>query len=146
MPRFTIAEPHPTVSQNTYTHSGRGGAGNYFRAPATTPSSGIPTEPKVLPPSSSNFHSGRGGAGNAHISAKRPVMSFDEELKLQSQMEQKRIGYVGRGGAGNIYDAATPSPQRKGSDAASSSSSGSSRSTAGGFLERVSSTFSSRRH
>ncbi|TGJ79993.1 hypothetical protein E0Z10_g8779 [Xylaria hypoxylon] len=141
MPRFTIAEPHPTIGQNTYTHSGRGGAGNYFRAPKTTPSSGVPTEPKVLPPSSSNFYSGRGGAGNAHVSEKRPVMSFDEQLKLQSQIEQKRIGHVGRGGAGNIYDAA--SPGRKGSSGSNSvSSSGSSRSS--GFIERVSSAFSRR--
>jgi len=80
-------------------------------------------------------------------------MSFDEELKLQSHIEQKRVGYVGRGGAGNIYDAADPKPTmfggRKGSDAASSSSSGSSgssgsRSGAAGFLERVGTAFSRR--
>ncbi|KAI1812376.1 hypothetical protein GGS20DRAFT_558195 [Poronia punctata] len=150
MPRFTIAEPHPTIKQNTYTHSGRGGAGNYFRAPVTTPSSGIPTEPKVLPPTTASFHSGRGGAGNAHVSAKRPVMSFDEELKLQSQLEQRRVGYVGRGGAGNIYDATDRNPtmfsSRKSSDAgsASSASSSGSRSGAAGFLERVGTAFSRR--
>ncbi|KAI8948317.1 hypothetical protein F4801DRAFT_463960 [Xylaria longipes] len=138
MPRFTIAEPHPTVGQNTYTHSGRGGAGNYFRAPATTPSSGVATESKVLPPSTTSFYSGRGGAGNARVSEKRPVMSFDEEFKLQSQIEEKRVGYVGRGGAGNIYDAAAPSPRRKNSDGASSISS------AGSFMERVTSAFSRR--
>lgn len=142
MPHFTVAEPHPTVRQNTYTHSGRGGAGNFFRAPATTPASGVATEPKVLPPSTSNFHSGRGGAGNAHVSESRPVMSFDEEFKLQSLIEQKRVGHVGRGGAGNVYDAATPHPQRKGSDDASTSSSGSSQS--GKILDRVSSAFSRR--
>ncbi|KAI8633646.1 hypothetical protein F5Y19DRAFT_247267 [Xylariaceae sp. FL1651] len=143
MPRFIIAEPHPTIKQNSYTHSGRGGAGNYFRAPATTPSSGVPAEPKVLPPSTSNFHSGRGGAGNAHVSAERPVMSFDDEFNRQSHIAQKRVGHVGRGGAGNIYDAAAPTTttsSRKGSDAASTSSTGSSRS--GGFLERVSSILS----
>ncbi|KAI0456868.1 hypothetical protein F5B21DRAFT_501869 [Xylaria acuta] len=138
MPRFTIAEPHPTVGRDTYTHSGRGGAGNYFRAPATTPSSGVPTESKVLPPSTSNFYSGRGGAGNARVSEKRPVMSFDEEFKLKSQIEQKRVGYVGRGGAGNIYDVAAPNPRRKNSDGASSASS------ANSFIERVSSAFSRR--
>ncbi|KAI3333248.1 hypothetical protein F4824DRAFT_472724 [Ustulina deusta] len=139
MPRFTIAEPHPTVGQNTYTHSGRGGAGNYFRAPATTPSSGVPTNSMALPPSTSNFHSGRGGAGNAHVSEKRPVMSFDEEFKLQSQIEQKRVGHVGRGGAGNIYDVATPNPRRKDS---SSSHSSTSSLRSGGIIERVSSAFS----
>ncbi|KAI0389972.1 hypothetical protein F5Y17DRAFT_472344 [Xylariaceae sp. FL0594] len=151
MPSFMIAEPHPTVRQNTYTHSGRGGAGNYFRAPATTPSGGIATEPKVLPPTTSSFHSGRGGAGNAHVSSPRPVMSFDEELKLQSQLDQKRVGYVGRGGAGNVYDAADPNPSplfgRKASDAASASSassSGSRSGTAATFLHRVGSAFSRR--
>ncbi|KAI1820597.1 hypothetical protein F4861DRAFT_54144 [Xylaria intraflava] len=143
MPRFTITEPHPTVKQNTYTHSGRGGAGNYFRAPVTTPASGVPTESRALPPSTSNFYSGRGGAGNAHVSQKRPVMSFDEEFKLQSQMAESRTGYVGRGGAGNIYDAATPRSMSKGGDDASSSSASSSRTTA--FLGRVSSAFSHRR-
>ncbi|KAI1292539.1 hypothetical protein F5Y03DRAFT_19590 [Xylaria venustula] len=142
MPLFTIAEPHPTVGQNTYTHSGRGGAGNHFRAPATTPASGVTTTSKVLPPSTSNFYSGRGGAGNAHVSQKRPVMSFDEEFKLQSQVEQKRVGYVGRGGAGNIYDAASPSPKRK--DSSSSTSSTSSSRSVGGFIERVSSRLSRR--
>ncbi|KAI1129106.1 hypothetical protein F5Y10DRAFT_238886 [Nemania abortiva] len=139
MPRFTIAEPHPTVGQNAYMHSGRGGAGNYFRAPATTPASGVVTEPKVLPPSTSNFYSGRGGAGNARVSEKRPLMSFDEEFKLQSQIEEKRIGHVGRGGAGNIYDAAVPSPKRKDSDALSASS------VASSVVDRVSSVFSRRR-
>ncbi|KAI1432095.1 hypothetical protein GGR50DRAFT_627406 [Xylaria sp. CBS 124048] len=141
MPSFTITEPHPTVRQNTYTHAGRGGAGNYFRAPVTTPSSGVPTESVSLPPSTSNFYSGRGGAGNAHVSKNRPVMSFDEEFKLLNQAEQSRIGYVGRGGAGNIYDAATPSRARKGSDGASANSSSSS----GSLLGRVSSAFSRHR-
>ncbi|KAI0197495.1 hypothetical protein F4808DRAFT_438868 [Astrocystis sublimbata] len=139
MPRFTIAEPHPTVGQNTYTHSGRGGAGNYFRAPATTPSSGVATEAKALPPKSTNFHSGRGGAGNAHISAPRPVMSFDEELRRQSKLEGKRVGHVGRGGAGNIYDAAMPEKRRK-----NSSDSASSTSSHGSIIGRVSSVFSRR--
>ncbi|KAJ8112803.1 hypothetical protein ONZ43_g5311 [Nemania bipapillata] len=140
MPRFTIAEPHPTVGQNTYMHSGRGGAGNYFRAPETTPANGVVTQPKVLPPTTSNFYSGRGGAGNARVSATRPLMSFDEEFKLQSQMEEKRVGYVGRGGAGNIYDAAAPAPtKRKDSDSVSASS------VASSVVERVSSVFSRRR-
>ncbi|KAI1179198.1 hypothetical protein F4777DRAFT_501719 [Nemania sp. FL0916] len=148
MPGFTIAEPHPTVGQNTYTHSGRGGAGNYFRAPATTPASGVPTtQPKTAAPSvPSNFYSGRGGAGNACVSATRPLMSFDEEFALQSQAASKRVGYVGRGGAGNVYDSAHPfttasRPRRKDSDSSHSSSSSSSSSS---IVERVSSVFSRR--
>ncbi|KAI1336121.1 hypothetical protein F5Y15DRAFT_219501 [Xylariaceae sp. FL0016] len=141
MARITITEPHPTVRQNTYTHSGRGGAGNYFRAPATTPATGIPTttEGQVMPASTtSRFHSGRGGAGNAHQAAERPVLSFDEEYKRHSTIEQKPISHVGRGGAGNVYSS------RKSSDASSHHSVSSSSSSGSGFLGRVSSHFSRR--
>src|SRR4051794_31059770 len=94
MPFYTITEPHPTVPQNSYTHSGRGGAGNIFRAPATTPASGVPpltqtrsndsARSSVSSGSTSSgagtrFYSGRGGAGNAHAASERPVISFDEE-------------------------------------------------------------------
>ncbi|KAI2606445.1 uncharacterized protein GGS25DRAFT_501302 [Hypoxylon fragiforme] len=138
MPNFTITEPHPTVHQNAYVHSGRGGAGNYFRAPATTPPSGIPTQPltstTTLKPSpsttttsasSSRYHSGRGGAGNAHVSSAKPVLSFDEEFAHQTNIEQKPVGYVGRGGAGNVYGAGSGDNNsnnngtRKSSDASS---------------------------
>ncbi|GAP83198.1 hypothetical protein SAMD00023353_0402120 [Rosellinia necatrix] len=140
MPHFTIAEPHPTVTQNAYTHSGRGGAGNYFRAPATTTTTATPSTATAAAPSSSSstFYSGRGGAGNARVAEQRPVLSFDDELRLQSHMEQKRVGHVGRGGAGNVFDDAAPSPRRKDSDGASSTSS------AGSFVGRVSSVFARR--
>ncbi|KAL7622831.1 hypothetical protein AAE478_006510 [Parahypoxylon ruwenzoriense] len=126
MPDYTITEPHPTVQKNSYTHSGRGGAGNFFRAPATTPASGVETKSKTASTTTSRFYSGRGGAGNAHASTERPVLSFDEEFAHQSHIEQKPVGYVGRGGAGNIYGASDPSPPRKGSDASSQHSSRSS--------------------
>ncbi|KAI1418358.1 hypothetical protein F5Y13DRAFT_149031 [Hypoxylon sp. FL1857] len=126
MPDYTIAEPHPTIPKNAYTHSGRGGAGNYFRAPATTPSSGVETKPTTVKQTTSRFYSGRGGAGNAHVSAEKPVLSFDEEFARQSHIEQKPVGYVGRGGAGNIYGATGPSTIRKGSDASSQHSTSSS--------------------
>ncbi|KAI0836678.1 hypothetical protein F5Y06DRAFT_100870 [Hypoxylon sp. FL0890] len=126
MPDYTIAEPHPTVPKNTYTHSGRGGAGNYFRAPATTPSSGVETKPTTAKKTTSRFYSGRGGAGNAHVAAEKPVLSFDEEFARQSHIEQKPVGYVGRGGAGNVYGATGPSTARKGSDASSQHSTSSS--------------------
>ncbi|KAI4860715.1 hypothetical protein F4820DRAFT_97623 [Hypoxylon rubiginosum] len=129
MPNFTITEPHPTIQRNSYAHSGRGGAGNYFRAPVTTPASGVATVTTTTTTSqtASRFHSGRGGAGNAHVSAAKPVLSFDEEFAHQSHVEQKPIGYVGRGGAGNIYAAndVKPSAARKGSDASSQHSSSS---------------------
>ncbi|KAI1808864.1 hypothetical protein F4811DRAFT_3905 [Daldinia bambusicola] len=132
MPSLTITEPHPTVPKNSYTHSGRGGAGNYFRAPTTTPSSGVATKPSTMShTTTSRFYSGRGGAGNAHVAAAKPVLSFDEEFTHKSHIEQKPVGYVGRGGAGNVYGSGPGfgTGSRKGSDASSqhsSSSSGSS--------------------
>ncbi|AEO56974.1 hypothetical protein MYCTH_2314878 [Thermothelomyces thermophilus ATCC 42464] len=105
---YTITEPHPTVPQNSYTHSGRGGLGNFFRAPATTSPSGVPTPATTSTTSSSSsrrFYSGRGGAGNAHAASERPVISFDEEYARAEVREKKAAGmsHVGRGGAGNIF-------------------------------------------
>ncbi|KAI1653913.1 hypothetical protein F4813DRAFT_393293 [Daldinia decipiens] len=140
MPDLTIIEPHPTIPQNSYTHSGRGGAGNYFRAPNTTPSSGVATKPTSVQHTTSRFYSGRGGAGNAHVAAAKPVLSFDEEFTHKSHIEQKPVGYVGRGGAGNVYDANGSSTSRKGSDASSQHSSSSS-----GSLSNIWSRISHRR-
>jgi hypothetical protein len=114
---YTITEPHPTVPQNTYTHSGRGGLGNFFRAPVTTPSSGIPTPAAPSTSSSTTtrrFYSGRGGAGNAHAAVERPVLSFDEEFQRAEVREKTAtISHVGRGGAGNIFSAFSPSSSSK---------------------------------
>ncbi|KAK4152814.1 hypothetical protein C8A00DRAFT_34489 [Chaetomidium leptoderma] len=120
---YTITEPHPTVPQNSYTHSGRGGLGNFFRAPATTSPSGVPmavaaaaaprtssstTSPTTTSSSSSSssstrrFYSGRGGAGNAHTASERPVLSFDEEFtRAEVREKTATLSHVGRGGAGN---------------------------------------------
>ena len=109
---YTITEPHPTVPQNSYTHSGRGGAGNFFRAPRTTSPSGVPTPaiPSTTASSSTSssstrrFYSGRGGAGNAHAASDRAVISFDEEYTRAENREQSAMySHVGRGGAGNIF-------------------------------------------
>ncbi|GAB1315076.1 hypothetical protein MFIFM68171_05286 [Madurella fahalii] len=103
MASYTITEPHPTVPQNSYTHSGRGGAGNFFRAPATTSPAGVPTPATASSSSSSRFYSGRGGAGNARPASERPVLSFDEEFaRAEARDRAATAGYVGRGGAGNI--------------------------------------------
>ncbi|EAQ85839.1 hypothetical protein CHGG_07092 [Chaetomium globosum CBS 148.51] len=108
---YTITEPHPTVPQDSYTHSGRGGLGNFFRAPATTSPSGVPTPSHTTKTTSNNssntprrFYSGRGGAGNAHqahTSAATP--SFDEEFALRESALTTVVGHVGRGGAGNVF-------------------------------------------
>ncbi|KAK8099520.1 uncharacterized protein PG998_012761 [Apiospora kogelbergensis] len=142
MPRFTVNEPHPTVAKDSFTHSGRGGAGNFFRAPETTPATGIATAPITTAPRPSGpgrFYSGRGGAGNAHASAQRPVMCLEESYQLQSHIEAKAVGYVGRGGAGNAFvKGAAAGQQRKGSDASSVASSRSSGSVRSNLLERIS--------
>jgi len=104
MPSYMINEPHPTVPANTYTHSGRGGAGNMFRAPATTAPAGVSTPAAASSHATTKrFYSGRGGAGNAHASVDRPVLSFEEEYASAAAREKHASGHVGRGGAGNVF-------------------------------------------
>lgn len=149
MPRYVVTEPHPTVAQNAYVHAGRGGAGNLFRAPQTTPATGVPTEIKPAKAASSGrFYSGRGGAGNVHSAVQRPVLSLDEEYAITEAREKTSpFAHVGRGGAGNFVGGGvhptdkTEKKSRKlsvASDASdrrdSTSSSGSARS---GFLQRL---------
>ncbi|KAK4241028.1 hypothetical protein C8A03DRAFT_41541 [Achaetomium macrosporum] len=145
---YTITEPHPTVPQNTYTHSGRGGLGNFFRAPATTPSSGVPTPATSTSSSSTRrFYSGRGGAGNAHAAGERPVLSFDEEFQRAEVREKTAtISHVGRGGAGNIFSVFSPSSKSGSGDDGESlarhdsgSSDGSTRSVADRLWGRITS-------
>ncbi|KAL2196183.1 hypothetical protein P885DRAFT_78521 [Corynascus similis CBS 632.67] len=155
---YTITEPHPTVPQNSYTHSGRGGLGNFFRAPATTSPSGVPT-PATLTTTATNtssntssnrrFYSGRGGAGNAHrATADRPVLSFFDEEYARAESREKKSGisHVGRGGAGNIFSTSASSPsadKEKGDDGeelgrrASASTTSSTSSSLAGFWGRV---------
>ncbi len=105
MPSYTITEPHPTVAKNSYTHSGRGGAGNFFRAPETTAPTGVPT-PAVSAPrtTTTRFYSGRGGAGNAHAAEARPTLSFEEEFtRAEVRDKASTLTHVGRGGAGNVF-------------------------------------------
>lgn len=129
MARFTITEPHPTVPQNTYTHAGRGGAGNFFRAPPTTSPSGVPTpitpvttNSTVSSTGSTRFYSGRGGAGNAHSEIERPTISFEDEYSRADLREKMDYGhYVGRGGAGNFSSSSKKKKARTDSEASASS-------------------------
>ncbi|KAH7356748.1 hypothetical protein BKA65DRAFT_213893 [Rhexocercosporidium sp. MPI-PUGE-AT-0058] len=138
---FQLVEPHPSV--NTYIHAGRGGAGNYFKAPKTSNGSTARGPASLfengLPKSTSMFSSGRGGAGNIHKPSERAIFSFDEELQLQKTREEKMkdgaVYHIGRGGAGN-WSSTRPESSRKDS----SSSSDSNGSVRSGFLGRLSHT------
>jgi len=102
---YRVTEPHPSVPQSSYIHSGRGGAGNTFRAPKTTDNVDAhgPASCISLPISQSKFTSGRGGAGNVHQASERAIFSFDEELERQRTREERAapVYHIGRGGAGN---------------------------------------------
>jgi hypothetical protein len=134
--RYQITEPHPTA--HSYIHSGRGGAGNTFKAPKTTNASTAVGPASLfetgLPQTSTKFSSGRGGAGNIRDTAEKAIFSFDEELQRQVTRDQKAkdgaVWHVGRGGAGN-WATIRPSSGRKDS----SSSADSERS---GFFARLS--------
>lgn len=143
-PRYSVTEPHPTPS-SAYLHCGRGGAGNYVKAPKATaaPVANLNT---TLPgvPKAPRFSSGRGGAGNIHSSSERSSFSFDEELARQITRERNiqegALYHVGRGGAGNLVDSMRPSSSRK----SSNSSVDSNTSGRSGFLSRLSNTFERR--
>lgn len=171
MSRYTITEPHPTVTQNTYVHAGRGGAGNHFRAPLTTSPAGVPTPitPTASNTSSSSFastastrrfYSGRGGAGNAHSHIDRPTLSFEDEFSRAAKRDRTTalgVGYhVGRGGAGNFALGAGagvgvgvgPRPvegdrpgKNRSNSSSSSASARSSSSVGSGILKRLSGVF-----
>jgi hypothetical protein len=136
---FQLVEPHPKV--NVYAHTGRGGAGNFFKAPKTSNGSTARGPASLfehgLPKNTSNFSSGRGGAGNIHKPSERAIFSFDEELALQRTREDKMKGgavyHVGRGGAGN-FASTRPESSRK----ESSSSTDSNDSLRAGFFGRLS--------
>ncbi|KAH8596460.1 hypothetical protein B0O99DRAFT_510560 [Bisporella sp. PMI_857] len=125
---YRVTEPHPNVQQNMYTHSGRGGAGNTFKAPKTThgPSAHGPASlfGSYLPQTSSKFSSGRGGAGNIHPSSEKATFSFDDELERQATRDKKlkegAVYHVGRGGAGN-WTVAQPKSSRKDSSSSTES-------------------------
>jgi len=139
--QYQITEPHPHPGK--YVHSGRGGAGNTFKAPKTSSGTSARGPASLfetgLPKSTSKFSSGRGGAGNIHEPNERATFSFDEELERQSTRERRLkdtgVWHVGRGGAGNY--AVAPGSGRKDSI----SSAGSDASARSGFFSRLSHNF-----
>jgi hypothetical protein len=140
MPSYSITEPHPTA--RNYIHSGRGGAGNTFKAPKT--SNGRTAKGPAshfehgLPETTPKFSSGRGGAGNIHLTSEKLPFSFDDELDRQRSrdrhLQSGAVYHVGRGGAGN-YTSAPPAAALRKDSASSVESQASSRS---GFLSRLS--------
>jgi hypothetical protein len=102
MPSLAFNEPHPSVAPNAYTHSGRGGFGNTFRA---TPEAVVASAPRPVkvPRQATRFYSGIGGAGNAHAASERKVMDFSEEFQRAQVRDQLPASHTGIGGAGNVY-------------------------------------------
>ncbi|KAG7136707.1 hypothetical protein HYQ45_005867 [Verticillium longisporum] len=131
-----VTTPRPTAAPNTRIHTGRGGAGNTFRAapskasssssvsgsasasaPApTAASSAGPSTARTAAPSSSTrrFYSGIGGAGNVHAAGERPAVSFEEEIARARAREKSGVGRVGIGGAGNIFRRKKKEEQQQG--------------------------------
>ncbi|KAI9642898.1 hypothetical protein NHQ30_008632 [Ciborinia camelliae] len=141
--QYQVTEPHPHVSTSSFIHSGRGGAGNTFKAPRTTNGSTARGPASLfslgLPQTSSKFSSGRGGAGNILPLSEKAPFSFDEELERQSTRDKKisegGMWHVGRGGAGNYASGRTASERK--TSTSSGDSNGSVRSVrSGGFLQR----------
>jgi hypothetical protein len=143
---YQLTEPHPTTTANSYIHTGRGGAGNMYKASKTTSSS---KPASVVPNKKGKFSSGRGGAGNILPLSEAMPFSFDEELSLQTTREQHHdVWHVGRGGAGNWSRKDSNASMRgsdelerkKSTDTVGSNAS----STRSGFLGRLSSAFERR--
>merc|ERR1712059_229024 len=90
---FQLVEPHPSV--NHYAHAGRGGAGNYFKAPKTSNGSTARGPASLfehgLPKSKSKFSSGRGGAGN--WSTPRPEASHKDSSSSSDSNGSVRSGF-----------------------------------------------------
>ena len=129
---YSLVEPHPSAQPRAYIATGRGGAGNYSRAPTNltqgSNAQGPPSRAHLNSYSSTSsssarssaFHSGRGGAGNVHPATERAIFSFDEELERQLSQDRKAapVYHVGRGGAGNVnaVSAYPKAGRRSGSD------------------------------
>ncbi|CAN8106147.1 unnamed protein product [Discula destructiva] len=152
MPRYTITEPHPSVAQNSYIHAGRGGAGNFVRAPLTTAPAGVPTPlaPVASNSSTRSFYSGRGGAGNAHSAIDRPMLSFEDEYRRREASSAARGHFGGRGGAGNFArnsnsnsnnDSSSSSKRRTSSSSSAASMASGASSGSEGWRKRLSGVF-----
>lgn len=111
MSRYQFPEPQPN---STYLHSGRGGAGNVFRAPRTQPSLSLSKFSSILSSTSKHFSSGRGGAGNIHCASRRDTasVSVNEVLTRHSKFLEDGVYHTGRGGAGNTIASSRPSTIR----------------------------------
>ena len=139
MPAYTINEPTPTFAAGSYTHSGRGGAGNIFRVnkeSAEQQAALSQASSKASSKTSTHFYSGRGGAGNAHKSVPKPVLSFDEEFERAVAQESVAVGHVGRGGAGNVFGASSSKSEATADSRRSSAEDN--RSIRSGFWARIS--------
>ncbi|KFA77314.1 hypothetical protein S40288_01297 [Stachybotrys chartarum IBT 40288] len=117
---YIVTESSPVTT--TVIRSGRGGAGNMYRATPSSSSSSAPSRTAILTASAlagsaRRFYSGIGGAGNAHAANERPPLALDDDFRRAAAREHTSVCHTGIGGAGNVY-------RRKASDASSASSEG----------------------
>jgi hypothetical protein len=147
---YSITEPHPSVPQSHFIHSGRGGAGNVAKINPKDITKGTTAEGPAsatqlrAPPANSWFAAGRGGAGNMHHEKERAIFSFDEELARQQKMMEHQAPYyhVGRGGAGNLVDECAQKRRSSASSSESQSSAGSVRHSMEAGLNKIRGSFS----
>jgi hypothetical protein len=91
---------------NVYKHTGRGGAGNYLKAPTVSSSSSSASIRSSTSTSSSHsgYSTGVGGAGNFHVSSPSFFRAFYKELHRKRSVvvvEPATVYHFGVGGAGN---------------------------------------------
>lgn len=88
-----------------YQHSGRGGAGNYLKAPAPVSSSSSSVYSTASTSSrSSHFSTGVGGFGNHHATSGAGFFrAFCNEVsRKRPTVQTPSVYHVGIGGAGNV--------------------------------------------
>lgn len=100
----TYLSTSSTSSSRKYQHTGRGGAGNYLKAPTPLASSSASIMSTDSTSSGrSRFSSGIGGAGNIHETSSFSFGTFVKELSRKRPTVQEPTVYrFGVGGAGNI--------------------------------------------
>jgi hypothetical protein len=85
-------QPGQANAPTVYTHTGRGGAGNYVEAPTAVVSSSTSTRSSTSTSSSpSHLSTGVGGAGNLHISSPSLLRAFCKGLQRKVSVQEPEV-------------------------------------------------------